>query len=707
MVEVIVGEKRNPFAAEALFEQVSPLPITGTLYLGYPIIASADQMILVDALLTSLEHGIVVFDFDGHEGSPRDTSIVQQHQDDLYAALFQKLYSFKLLRTGKALAIPLKVITITLDQRNEKHETELLVVSYQRIREEIERFPPISSEMLRNVNAAIQRVTTIKPPQKRASVLKAASKGGVLKKIESEIANLDEWQKLAAIETPEGPQRIRGLAGAGKTIVLALKAAFLHSRNKDWKIAVTFQTRSLYQQLRDLIRRFTFDQIHDEPDWNNLKVLHAWGSQSEAGVYSEICLANDLRPRDFLYAKEHYGAERGFQGICEELLASIKDSDVHPIYDAILIDEAQDFPKAFFELAWLATQMPKKIIWAYDELQNLGAYSMAPPSELFGQEKDGSPRVPELKNERGHPHRDIVLPVCYRNTPWALTVAHALGFGIYREGSLVQFFDDPDLWKDIGYEMIVGEMKSGSDVELRRSKASAPQYFTDMLDPLDAVQCFRFQNDEEQARWLAESVRKNIIEDELELRDILIVISNPITATKRAALVMRELEKFEIPSHVAGVTTSKDVLFSDDSVAISSIYRAKGNEAPMVYLLDSDYCYSGYELIKNRNILFTVISRSRGWVRMAGCGPEMIELSNEVQKVIDNNYCLKFKVPTPDELEKMRRIHRDMTKKEKDRTQNIERTLESFAELAERGDLSLEQLPPELKDRLKTLFQEK
>jgi hypothetical protein len=48
-----------------------------------------------------------------------------------------------------------------------------------------------------------------------------------------------------------------------------------------------------------------------------------------------------------------------------------------------------------------------------------------------------------------------------------------------------------------------------------------------------------------------------------------------------------------------------------------------------------------------------------------------------------------------------------MTKKEKDRTQNIERTLESFAELAERGDLSLEQLPPELKDRLKTLFQEK
>jgi hypothetical protein len=52
------------------------------------------------------------------------------------------------------------------------------------------------------------------------------------------------------------------------------------------EIAVTFQSRSLYQQFRDLIRRFTFDQIEDEPDWNNLVVMHAWGSARDAGIYS-------------------------------------------------------------------------------------------------------------------------------------------------------------------------------------------------------------------------------------------------------------------------------------------------------------------------------------------------------------------------------------------------------------------------------------
>ena len=62
--------------------------------------------------------------------------------------------------------------------------------------------------------------------------------------------------RKAAFEIPEGPQRIRGLAGSGKTVVLALKAAYLHSQHPDWNIAVTFYTRSLSQQYKDMITNF-------------------------------------------------------------------------------------------------------------------------------------------------------------------------------------------------------------------------------------------------------------------------------------------------------------------------------------------------------------------------------------------------------------------------------------------------------------------
>ncbi len=143
------------------------------------------------------------------------------------------------------------------------------------------QFPEMREGFSKPVQAALQRVTTIKPAKKRTKVVQDESRGAILKKIEREIANLDRWQKQAAIESPEGPQRIRGLAGSGKTIVLALKAAYLHAQHPDWTIAVVFYSRSLYTQFEDLIRRFSFEHLNDEPDWQKLRVMHAWGATTE------------------------------------------------------------------------------------------------------------------------------------------------------------------------------------------------------------------------------------------------------------------------------------------------------------------------------------------------------------------------------------------------------------------------------------------
>lgn len=79
----------------------------------------------------------------------------------------------------------------------------------------------------------------------------------------------------------EGVQRIRGLAGSGKTIVLALKAAYLHTRYPDWRIAVTFNTRSLKAQFRRLITRFCIERSGEEPDWTKIRIINAWGHPAE------------------------------------------------------------------------------------------------------------------------------------------------------------------------------------------------------------------------------------------------------------------------------------------------------------------------------------------------------------------------------------------------------------------------------------------
>ena len=66
----------------------------------------------------------------------------------------------------------------------------------------------------------------------------------------------DNYQMEAILADTEGIQRIRGMAGSGKTVILARKAVELHTAHPDWNIAVTFSTRSLKNQLERLIGKF-------------------------------------------------------------------------------------------------------------------------------------------------------------------------------------------------------------------------------------------------------------------------------------------------------------------------------------------------------------------------------------------------------------------------------------------------------------------
>ncbi|HKG23733.1 MAG TPA: hypothetical protein VKC34_17660 [Blastocatellia bacterium] len=75
------------------------------------------------------------------------------------------------------------------------------------------------------------------------------TKAGIIRKVESQIQTLDLEQMKIAQQIPPGPQRIRGLAGTGKTIVLAMKAAYAHLQHPEWNIVYTFNTQSLYDYI--------------------------------------------------------------------------------------------------------------------------------------------------------------------------------------------------------------------------------------------------------------------------------------------------------------------------------------------------------------------------------------------------------------------------------------------------------------------------
>src|SRR3546814_1304624 len=79
-------------------------------------------------------------------------------------------------------------------------------------------------------------LSSIRKSRSKREVYREDSRGAKLKSLENSIATLDHRQNKAVIETVDGVQRIRGLAGSGKTIVLALKAAYLHTQYPNWRL---------------------------------------------------------------------------------------------------------------------------------------------------------------------------------------------------------------------------------------------------------------------------------------------------------------------------------------------------------------------------------------------------------------------------------------------------------------------------------------
>jgi hypothetical protein len=70
MIEIVFGVQKNPNASGELIEALRAYDaqqgegLEGTLYLGYPLLPSASEQRMVDALLTTKQHGIGYFRFE-------------------------------------------------------------------------------------------------------------------------------------------------------------------------------------------------------------------------------------------------------------------------------------------------------------------------------------------------------------------------------------------------------------------------------------------------------------------------------------------------------------------------------------------------------------------------------------------------------------------------------------------------------------------
>lgn len=462
--------------------------------------------------------------------------------------------------------------------------------------------------------------------------------------LDRQIALLDIEQEKAAVQIAPGPQRIRGLAGTGKTVLLAMKAANIHQHFPDKRILFTFNTQSLYNQARSLITRFYRANNEEDPNWDMLHIRHAWGAKDKPGVYSELCYRHGLTPYTLDSARNTRHKDP-FDACCEHALSV----NIQPYYDFVLVDEAQDFPKEFFQVLYKLASEQHCIYWAYDELQSLSELEIPAPGELFGKDRNGQPLV-TLDDEPypGDIDKDYVLNKSYRCPQQVLMVAHALGLGLYnRKGKgCFQMLENKQSWEAIGYVIESGALQEGEPVVIHRPPANSPNPISEIYkgtQPL--IDAIVFDDRQDEFDWVAQSIANNIEHEGVPPNQIVVICLDRTKAKRYLKPVQERLRTHHIASVIPGMGDSTAAFAEVGHVTLSTVHRAKGNEASIVYILGFDALYDYVEAIEHRNRAFTSISRSRAWVRISGVGNNMAKAKDEIDRILADQPRFKFPFP--------------------------------------------------------------
>ena len=537
-----------------------------------------------------------------------------------------------------------------------------------------------SQDIFDEVRSIVEGAKALSRASKRMAISEdPTTKLNVLIALENEVSNFDLEQRKVAISLINGPQRIRGLAGSGKTVVLAMKAAHIHLQHADKKILFTFYTKSLYGLIRESIAHFYRHFAGSEPNWDNIDILHSWGGKSIEGVYYNACLDNSV-PNMTLQDAKVRNFNDPFSAACADLICH----DITPKYDYILVDEAQDLPNEFFRMCYkLAvgdSGRNKNIVWAYDELQSIFNVYQRTPEELFGADETGKPLV-DLKLFRENlsygQGNDLVLYKCYRNPLEILLTAHALGFGLYSEKP-VQMLENEDHWRDVGYNLVDGSLDVGTQVTITRDRENSPLSIYEYQAPDQVLQCYRSSSLQDECQWIANNI-KSAINEGLRAHDIMVIVLDDRLAKRYFSEISLLLSEVGIRSNNLLVSYASAPPFKlDDMVTLSTVHRAKGNEAAMVFAAGMDAIYPSRQTRSGRNKIFTAFTRTKAWLRVSGWGDKAQLFFNEITMSLANSPSLIFNVPDSKEIEC---IQRDLDS----RPQEITKLQNAVGELRDMG----------------------
>jgi superfamily I DNA/RNA helicase len=360
---------------------------------------------------------------------------------------------------------------------------------------------------------------------------------------------MDLHQENLAKALGDKHRLLRGVAGSGKTLVLACRAKYLAQRYPDWKILVLCYNISLASFIRQIIDEIDIKtRCEIEVDNFHHWCYKTWGLLDEA--------------------------------MLDELLLHIENGDAEcPKYDAILIDEGQDFEPSWLRLIYHALNPDThSLLLVEDRAQQI--YHRKTLSQELGISFQG---------------RSKILTINYRNTEEIITFAWDF-YQHFSQGSRTSSKDDL--------------------VEIIPPKSA------NRHGPLPVIKKFKDFNQE--ARFICNEIQRLHDEEELEYEDIAILYRVKKYDIDYIEVLKKALDKQKIPYYWLAESNASKRQFKrrEQGVKLTTVESSKGLEFKAVFICNvENFPFPLAEDIQREvSLLYIAITRAVDRLYLTHCG---------------------------------------------------------------------------------------
>jgi superfamily I DNA and RNA helicase len=410
-----------------------------------------------------------------------------------------------------------------------------------------------------------------------------------------------EQQELSRLDTWGHPYLVRGVAGSGKSIVLAYQVAwailrherryqqltlFPEDRHHMPKIAVVCLQRTLVPLLQEMIQTAYRDIAGKSLPAEYVTVAHLNGliyqlaEEHDHFHYVPMTRSKDTGERSRAYLAQ---------------LDSMTPAELDELrFDAMFIDEGQDVHPDTLTLLYTLIRpdsqtTERTLSIYYDDAQNIYGHPR-PIWRTFGLNVEGG--------------RAAFMKQCYRNSREIVELGLNVLLGTAAdENTRVQTRRYADIYT-LKEKNLVQETPDGWRVSFAEPSGENPQVHI-------------FPNRTEQVEWIADVLLSLIEEEQVRPEDIL-VLTGTTGTFPHLETRLRTLSEGRIEPRLVGGnnrSTMDEVLLVTGKLTISTIHAAKGYDVPLVILMDVDQLPSS---VTGRALFYVGATRAKRYLVITG-----------------------------------------------------------------------------------------